>query len=439
MADGTRPQLVRSLTDLQALALAVSLVLGSGLMVLPGLAYRASGRASLYAWVLDAVVVVPLLAMYARMGARYSTADGVAGFASAAFGSRARAATEVLMIGTVVLGVPGIAVTGGRYVADVTGGGGTVVTVAALALIALALAVNLAGAGLSGVVQQLVTVVLLVVLGGLAVAGALAARPAGSDPVLAPLADLPAATSSLGMLFVAFTGWEMLSFTAEEYRSPRRIPLIVASSFGLVTMLYLGLAWAVQRVLDPADPRLGSAPLVGLAAEAVGSTGAAVVAAVAVLVLAANLLGSVWASSRLVFAASRHGHLPAALCTLRGRRHVPRQAVLVVAATFAAVVLAVSAGWIPFPVLFALSGQNYFILYGIGVVCFLRLERGRCARLLGVAGVVIVAAVSATFGFGLLYPAALTALGAAIIAVRRPRWAGVSATGKPQSPPRKFE
>jgi amino acid efflux transporter len=71
-----------------AIALAITIVVGSGALVLPGVAYRQAGTAALYGWLLAAVVTVPLLVILARLGAAHPGAGGVAGFVQAAFGRR---------------------------------------------------------------------------------------------------------------------------------------------------------------------------------------------------------------------------------------------------------------------------------------------------------------------------------------------------------------
>jgi amino acid efflux transporter len=404
-------RLTRTLTVPQATALAISIVIGSGLMVLPGLVYRASGRSAFYAWVIDALLVMPLLAVYASLGARYPTAGGIAGFVQAAFGRRLAGATELLILGTFSLGIPGIAITGGRYLTYWLGGTGMVITVGALGLLGLALLVNYPGARISGGVQQVLSFSLVVVLAAVAIAGLMATRPGGAAPPVAPVSAWTAAIVSLGSVFVAYTGWEMLSFTAEEYRNPNRIPLTVGISFLVITTIYLGIAVAIQRQLEPDDPRLTTAPIAALVSATIGAGGGAVVAVIGIVIIGANLIGSLWAASRLIFASAREGLLPPVLHRLDGPGRVPRAAVLAAVSIFALVTMLTMFGWIPFEALFKLSGQNYFILYGLGVAAFLRLAGSRRARAFGLACIGLVVATTGTFGLSLLYPAALMLVG----------------------------
>ncbi|URN12316.1 APC family permease [Streptomyces radiopugnans] len=132
--------------------------------------------------------------------------------------------------------------------------------------------------------------------------------------------------AALGAVFFAFTGWEMLSFTTEEYANPRRdFPRVVVISFLVVTTLYVLLAWAVQTRLAEDDPKAASAPIHAVVSAAAPGL-AWVVSVLGVVIIAANLVGAVWAASRLVMSSAREGLLPRPLARLsRSGKHAPAQ------------------------------------------------------------------------------------------------------------------
>ena len=57
----SKPELERTLDLPQAIGLAITMVVGSGLLMLPGLAYLKAGDAALYAWLIAALATAPLL------------------------------------------------------------------------------------------------------------------------------------------------------------------------------------------------------------------------------------------------------------------------------------------------------------------------------------------------------------------------------------------
>ena len=79
-AETGSPQALKKTIGLYgAVSLALGIVLGAGMLSLPGLVYRESGGWAVFAWLLDAALVVPLLFVFAALGRRFPSAGGVAG------------------------------------------------------------------------------------------------------------------------------------------------------------------------------------------------------------------------------------------------------------------------------------------------------------------------------------------------------------------------
>jgi amino acid efflux transporter len=69
----------------QVTALYIGAVLGSGILIIPGLVAEVSGPASLLAWGLMVVVVLPMALTMGLLSAKYPDAGGVSHFVSKAF------------------------------------------------------------------------------------------------------------------------------------------------------------------------------------------------------------------------------------------------------------------------------------------------------------------------------------------------------------------
>jgi len=192
----------------------------------------------------------------------------------------------------------------------------------------------------------------------------------------------------------------------------------VAVSFVIVTALYLGIALAVQLTLPADDSRLASTPVATLLEAALGPAAGRAVAVLSLVAIAANLIGACWAASRLVFASAREGLLPARLSEVHERSHVPRAAVAATVSAFALVAVLHFVGVVSLGALLQAAGQNFFLLYGISVVAYVRLVSHRAARAFGIASLALVAATLGTFGWGLIYPAALLLAGLALFHAR---------------------
>ncbi|SEM94491.1 APC family permease [Lihuaxuella thermophila] len=414
-------ELSKTLTVGQAVGLAICIVVGSGLLVLPGLAYQQVGGAAIYAWVIDALLVIPLLVIFAYLGANYPGAGGIAGFVQEAFSRPMGAATEVLLLGTFSLGIPSIAVTGGNYFAMAIGGGEGVSLIASLGLLIFAGMVNYLGAKVSGNVQQ----VLSYSLTGLLLFTALLALWFGDRTIgtgVAPIQDWMLSVPALGMVFFSYTGWEMLSFTTEEYKNPKRdFPIAVGISFVTIILVYLMIALAVQYTLPHGDSRLGTAPIAALLMSVFGPLSGKFVAVVGVVIIAANLIGATWAASRLVFASAREGLLPGFLSRVDKKTRSPQMALLTVILVFSAVIALHFSGAVSLGILLQVAGQNFFILYGLSVIAYLKLVRRPVFKAFGLFTLAVVMLTMGTFGWWLFYPLALMLFGSWMMRIRRRR------------------
>src|SRR5438309_9410635 len=82
------PSLRKAVTMRYAVALYMSSVLGSGVLVLPGLAAQIAGPASLIAWLILSLASYPLAYTFASLSARKPESGGVYAFAREGFGQR---------------------------------------------------------------------------------------------------------------------------------------------------------------------------------------------------------------------------------------------------------------------------------------------------------------------------------------------------------------
>ncbi len=411
MGRSSEPELRRSVGPLGGTAVAVSIVVGSGLLVLPGVVYAQHGPNSLYAWLINAVVVLPLLAVFVWLGRRYPGAGGVAGYVRRAFGSRAGTIISVLAVGTLIPGLSTVAAAGGYHAEEIVGQHTLVAVVGTVALLAAAVIVNLLGVSVSSRAQVVATVVFVVAIAAAAIGALIVADPTGHQVIAGP-GGIPAALPALGSVFFAFTGWEMVSFTTGEYRNARRdFPIVVWASYVLVLVLYVLLAFSLQYALTPEHDGVATAPIAELAALVGGPTGRIAFSVVGLVLVFANLTGAVWALSRLIYASARSTLLPAKLCQLSTGRGVPTGPVLLAGTALATLASVTAAGLVPISLLFSIAGQSFFVLYVTCLAAYLRLVHSWTGRALGIVALGPCVLMLGTFGWHSLYPLGLLGLG----------------------------
>jgi len=149
----------------------VGALLGPSLLLLPGLAARIAGPASLVAWLVLLALSGLLAWVFMVLGRCLPRADGVAGYARAGFGATAGRVVSWCFLAGVVLGAPVVCLIGAGYVADLTGGGQLATVVFAAVLLAIVVALTSAGRWARGGVQ-LALVAMLVLLVVVAAVGA---------------------------------------------------------------------------------------------------------------------------------------------------------------------------------------------------------------------------------------------------------------------------
>lgn len=393
----------------------LNIVLGAGLLTLPGLAYREVGAEAVWIWLACGSAAIPLLVVFAMIGRLYPDAGGIPALAGRIFGHRAYVMSTFLFFGAVALGLPAIAITGGYYASafiDLSP-----YLLAACILVCAAL-VNLLSAELAGraggtIASMLIAVLLAVVIFGFVAVGAGSEARAITGPTLQH--DMTTYAAVFMMVFFAFTGWEVAAHLSEEFKRPARdFPLAMAFSFVIAIAFYLALAIIIARsnISDGYE-----APFAALFTTHYGENAGLLVAAAAVLLIFANLSAAVWAVSRMVLSTARAGLLPASLA--RTTNGTPLRSVLVVVVMLVAAIGLAGFGYLPLGDLLAYAGQNFLILYGIAALVLLFAVtdwRIRGAALVAIT--TVLAVMTLRDPLAMLYPAALVTLGAL---VPRPR------------------
>jgi amino acid efflux transporter len=415
----------RTLGAAKGTALMLNIVLGAGLLTLPGLAFRAVGADALWLWLACAVAASPLLAVFSIAGRRFPDAGGIPALAGRMLGRGAYTAATFVFFGAVALGLPAIAIAGGYYASNFIA---APPWLAGAGIAILATLVNLLSAEIAGRVNGAIASLLVLVLLAIVILGAITLSPSERAGILASpgfeqeLADYVAAFL---MVFFAFTGWEVATHLGGEFRDPRRdIPRAMYLSFLIAVSFYLALA----AIVGASGISSGfEAPYVTLFSARYGPFAAHAVAGAAVLLIFANLSAAIWAVSRMVYSASREGLLPGALA--RTTNGTPLRAVLLVLFVVLCNVGLASLDLLPIDRLLEFSGQNFLILYGIAAVAVFRAGPGFATRLVAATALVPVLVILALRDpMQILYPLALAASGIAASRLMRPRTGGTIAT-----------
>ena len=406
--------LSKSLGVIRGTGLMLNIVVGAGLLALPGLAVEAAGDQALWSWLACALAALPLLAACIIMGRSHPDAGGVAHFARMAFGEGGYLATSLIFLGAVIFGLPAIALTGGHYIAGMAGGSPPFY---AAGIIIAAAAANMLSPDLSGRILTFAASLILVSLAGLVTAGLSGVDWTALEGRIAAPAELDAAIfmAPFMMIFFAFTGWEVAAGLSEEFRNPRRdFPRAMMLSFAIAVALYVAMGFIVQAGERSGAPE---AAFVGIAGSLFGAAGSLAVGTLATVIILANLMGALWAVSRLVFSLGRDGHLPVRLGVTAGG--TPVSSVALTTGALLMVVTGEAVGLIDIRGMLAVAGQNLLILYGMAGAALFRLSAHAGARATAALALALTGGLLLAEGPAPAYPLALAGAGWLTVRWRR--------------------
>lgn len=325
-----REALQRGIRKWDLVAVAINGIIGAGIFGLPAKVYALIGTYSLIAFVACAVVVILIILCFAEVSSRFDETGGPYRYAREAFGPAvgfevgwltwlarltAFAANCNLMVSYLGFFWPAANTPLARAVIIV----GVVVALAA---------VNIIGVRQAAITSDLFTIGKLVPMLIFIVAGLFFLNPHAFTFGPSPAAG--AFSQSVLLLIYAFTGFEMAVIPAGEIRNPQRnLPRALLIASAVVAVVYV----FIQVVCIGTLPELAtsSKPLADAAQKFLGTAGAAIISAGAIISIAGNLNILVLSGSRIPFAIAEQKQLPSFLARVHRRAFTPHVSIVITA------------------------------------------------------------------------------------------------------------
>ncbi|MFC9320990.1 APC family permease [Bacillus subtilis] len=331
------PKLKRSISWLQGTAMAIGAVIGTGVLILPAKTAELAGPASLVSWILISVFVLPIALTLGRLAAKVPDAGGIVAYARKAFGPSIAAITGWVLLGSIPVGVPIIALIGANYVRGTFDLSNWSVTGIAGIILASSLILNARGIKISSSVQILI-VSLITLLIIIAVAGASSKVSNSEFHPFAPYGWTPVGLAGV-IIFFSFVGWEMIAHLAEEFHNPSRdVPISLGLSAIIISLLYLSVSFVTVGTGSYGNEE-GLAPLSILIAKGFGNIAGSLTTILALLIPFGAVHTNIAGFSRMVYAQAREGDFPKIFAKVHSKYRTPIVSLLGLASIFLVVLL----------------------------------------------------------------------------------------------------
>ena len=300
----------------------MSSVLGSGILILPGLAAQIAGPASLIAWVGLSLVSYPLAYTFASLSSRKPESGGVYYFARESFGPRVATSVGWLFLLWYAAGAPAVTVIAASYLAYAFPLSRLEIYLVAASLPLGTFLINYRGIRVSGRVQMAVIVAITALLLAAVAASAPRIKLENFSPFF-PHGIIPIGVAA-ALIFWSYLGYENVSNIAEEFKNPGRdFHRSILLSVLIISALYVSVA--IAAVGSRAYEAGGSiAPFAAMLSNALGLYGAIGTAILAVIIIFGTVNAYTTGMSRVIYATAKEGGLPRILSRIDPKSGVPR-------------------------------------------------------------------------------------------------------------------
>ena len=346
---GGRGVPVPTLTLKDAVAITVGIVVGAGIFRTPSLvaANVSSESAALLIWLAGGLVTLVGALCYAELATTYPHPGGDYHYLTRAYGRPlaflyAWSRIAVVQTGSVAL----LSFAVGDYASQLVSLGPYSSAIYAALVVVVLTALNVAGVRQGSRTQNWLTVVevlslVLIIVAGLAFAVSDAPPTAPSAPPA--MTSAPVSSLGLALVFVLLTygGWNEAVYVSAEVEKPRRnIPRALLLSIAIITALYLLVNWAFLRGLGLEGLAASEAAAADLMRRAVGDGGARIVSLLIAISALTSANATIITGARTNYALGRDFRLFEFLGRWHERAHTPTNALLVQGAIALALVFA---------------------------------------------------------------------------------------------------
>jgi len=294
-------------------SIAAGAMISSGLFVLPGIAFEKVGPAMILCYALAGILNIPTMLAQAELSTAMPKSAGsyfVVERSLGAFMGTIAGLINWCSIGLkTAFALVGIGTLGPYLFSGFGEYGEWAVKLTAIVACIFFTSINLVSVKHAGRLQAVLVAGLIAILLLYIGTGAEHLEVTRYSPFLA--GNFKSFLAVTGMVFISYGGLTKVVDVSEEVDNPsRNLPLGMFLSFGVVNLLYVGVAFVTVGVLDSEMLRGSLKPVTDAAGVSMGSAGLVAVSIAAFLAYATTGNAGILSSSRSPMAMSRDGLFP---------------------------------------------------------------------------------------------------------------------------------
>ncbi|MBP2631188.1 MAG: amino acid permease [Firmicutes bacterium] len=328
-----RTKLKMVLTWKEGCTLSISAVIGCGILVLPTLTAQQAGPASLLVWLVISLLSFPIVFVLSKLAAKIPKAGGISSYAEIAFGPQSGMITSWILMGSIPIGVPAVALSGAYYFSYIVPLSFTQLIMIASIMLFFSIFLNIQGINLSSKISTSIVTLIILILFIVVLSSIPHVRLNNFIP-FAPY-DNASILSLFPLIFFAYAGFELICPLAEEFKNPvHDIPISLFLSALFITFLYLSISWVTIGTNIYNEPNSITA-LSSLIALSFGKTSGSIIAILTILITFCSIHANIAGFSRIIYHEARDGEFPQILAQLHPKHKTPINALLALGSAFA--------------------------------------------------------------------------------------------------------
>ena len=328
----------RTLGPIQGISMTVTTFVGTGLMVLPALSVSQANGFAFYAWLITAIMILPIAVIFAILGSHFPSVGGASHYIGQAFGKKSELAVGWLFLSIALVG-PAVALKiSAAYLGVALSLSQDAIFPLTLLTILASLFYTLAGVKNTSRFQSIVVIVLISVIILLAYKGNILS----SVHYIKTPRSLPewhVTSFAIGTIFWCFIGIEVMAHMGADFKQPMRdFPIALLVGVAIVVVLYLTLVLLITQYHTYGDELTNSQSLALLVGSILGDHSKKIFAIGAFIIAFTHTGMYLLGFARMVQSMSSQGSLPKSLSTI-SKNGTPNRAIYLITSVTTASVL----------------------------------------------------------------------------------------------------